>query len=380
KEGEIVGCGTRFDRHDEVIDAAPAIAAPLPAQRLDDLVKGRELEGERAIGVQAERRAVEYELVLAADLVDMDQRHAALGHAGDGKVEAHVVLVARIGRAVGHDHQLGAGLGKAFNHVLVVAPFGPDIFADRNADAHAAEIDRTGRRPRREDASFVEHAIIRQVHLPTHGSDGAAVEQAIRVVELALLEPRRADQQGRTAARSFARKLFDLRSAGRLERRLEHEILRRIAGEEKFRKRHDVGAAAGSLGARAARRVGVAGDVPDDRIELSDRDGQTVGGPRIHDLGLARRARAPQSPPSAAQISPNRSASANSQAMPAMSSARPTAAEPMSLTRPIWGSIARLTRSASFSTAVFNSSTTSTKATTAMSARRFQASSAIRKA
>src|SRR5262249_22494227 len=63
-----------------------------------------------------------------------------------------------------------------------------------------------------------------------------------------------------------------------------------------------------------------------------------------------------------------------------MSSARPTAAEPMSLTRPIWGSIARLTRSASFSIAVFNSSTTSTKATTAMSARRFQASSATRKA
>src|SRR5262249_56183739 len=110
KEGEIVGCGTRWARHDEVIDAAPAIAAALPAQRLDDLVKGRELEGERAIGVQAERRAVEYELVLAADLVDIDQRHAALGHAGDGKVEARAGLVSRIWRAVRGDHQLVAGL------------------------------------------------------------------------------------------------------------------------------------------------------------------------------------------------------------------------------------------------------------------------------
>src|SRR5262249_37515513 len=304
----------------------------------------------------------------------------ASGQAGDGRVEGLVVLAPGRGRAVGHDHQLGAGLGEAFDHVLVVAPFSPDVFADRNADAHAAEIDGTGRRPWREDASFVEHAIIRQVHLPTHGGDDAAVEQAIRVVELALLEPRRADQQRRTAARSFARKLLDLRSAGRLERRLEHEILRRIAGEEKFRKRHDVGAGAGSLGSRAARLVGVAGDVADDRIELSDRDGQTVGGPRIHDLGLARRARARQSPPRAAQISPNRSASANSQAMPAMSSARPTAAEPMSLTRPIWGSIARLTRSASFSMAVSNTPTTSTKPTTGMSARRSQPSSAIGKA
>src|SRR5262249_31160921 len=224
------------------------------------------------------------------------------------------------------------------------------------------------------------HAIIRQVHLATHGGDDAAVEQAICVVELALLGPWRADQQCRTAAGGFTRKLLDLCSAGRLERGLEHEILPRIAGQEKFRQRHNVGAGTGSLGTRAARLVGVASDVADGRIELSDRNGQTVGGPRGHGLGLARRASARQSPPRAAQISPNRSASANSQAIPAMRSARPTAAEPISLTRPIWGSIERLTRSASFSMAVFNSSTTRTKATTAMSARRFQASSATRNA
>src|SRR5262245_13901390 len=66
--------------------------------------------------------------------------------------------------------------------------------------------------------------------------------------------------------------------------------------------------------------------------------------------------------------------------MAAISSASPTAAEPMSLTRPIWGSTARLTRSASFSIAVFRSSTTSTNTTTPMSASRFQASLLTRKA
>ena len=105
----------------------------------------------------------------------------------DRKVEAHVFLVPPVRRAIGNDHQLRPGLGEAFDHVFVVAPFGPDVFADRNADAHAAEIDGTGRRPRREDAPFVEHAIVRQVHLPAHGGDDAAVEQAIRVVDLALL-------------------------------------------------------------------------------------------------------------------------------------------------------------------------------------------------
>src|SRR4029077_708660 len=168
--------------------------------------------------------------------------------------------------------------------------------------------------------------------------------------------------------------------ARRLERRLEHEVLRRIPGQEKLRQRHNVGAGTGSLGTRAARLVGIAGDVADGRIELSDRDRQTVGGPRIHGLGLARRTRARQLPLRSDQISPNRSASANSQAIPAMSSARPTAAEPMSLTRPIWGSTARLTRSASFSMAVFNSSPTSTNATTPISASRFHPSSASRNA
>src|SRR5262249_55136283 len=153
-----------------------------------------------------------------------------------------------------------------------------------------------------------------------------------------------------------------------------------IPREKKFRQRHDVGAAARGVGTGATRLIGVAGDITDGRIELSDGDRQTVGGPRIHGVGLARRARARQSAHSGDQISPNRSARASSQATAAMSSARPTAAEPMSLTRPIWGSTARLTRSASFSIAVFNSSTTRTKATTAMSARRFQASVATRKA
>src|SRR5262245_35357925 len=75
-----------------------------------------------------------------------------------------------------------------------------------------------------------------------------------------------------------------------------------------------------------------------------------------------------------------RSASASSQVSPAMISASPTAAEPMSLTRPICGSIARLTRSASFSMAVFRSATTSTNTTTPISVSRFQADSATTKA
>src|SRR5215471_5668768 len=80
------------------------------------------------------------------------------------------------------------------------------------------------------------------------------------------------------------------------------------------------------------------------------------------------------------QMRPTRSASAISQARPATIRASPTAAEPMSLTRPICGSISRDTRSASFSIAVFKSSTTKSNSTSAISASRFQAVSVTRNA
>src|SRR5262245_52131096 len=65
-----------------------------------------------------------------------------------------------------------------------------------------------------------------------------------------------------------------------------------------------------------------------------------------------------------------RSAMANSQKMPAVTSATPTAAEPMSLTRPICGSWSVVSRSASFSIARVSSSTTRTSTTAATSSTR----------
>src|SRR5712671_4600602 len=65
-----------------------------------------------------------------------------------------------------------------------------------------------------------------------------------------------------------------------------------------------------------------------------------------------------------------RSAMANSQNKPAMTSARPTAAEPISFTRPICGSWSVVRRSASFSIAVLSNSITSTRTTAAISSIR----------
>src|SRR5258707_8020395 len=67
---------------------------------------------------------------------------------------------------------------------------------------------------------------------------------------------------------------------------------------------------------------------------------------------------------------PVRGAREKSKNSPAVTSATPTAAEPMSLTRPICGSWSVVRRSASFSIAVLSSSTTSTRTTTAISSIR----------
>src|SRR5258707_6187968 len=178
----------------------PAIAGALPSRRLDNFAKGRELEGQPAIGVEGKRGAIEDELVLAADLVDVDQRDAALGHAGYRDVETQFVLVTSVRRSVGHDHQLGARLAEAFHYVFVVTPFGPNVLTDRKADAHASEIDGTGRRPGREQPPFVKHAVIREGHLQPHRGHDTAVEQAIYHVEPTYIESASVTQQHQTSA------------------------------------------------------------------------------------------------------------------------------------------------------------------------------------
>ena len=82
---------------------------------------------------------------------------------------------------------------------------------------------------------------------------------------------------GPPSAVSRAKRL-DGGAAGGLERRLEHQILRRIAGDEKFGEGDDVGALARGLRARRAGAFEIAGDIADDRVELRHGNGEVVCG------------------------------------------------------------------------------------------------------
>ncbi len=231
------------------------------------------MHGERAIGVERERGALEDEFVLAADLVEIDQRQAAFDDARDGDVLADRELVALVRRGVGDEQDFAAGLGDAFDRI---GP--PDVLADRHADAHAAKDDRPRRGAGPEHALFVEHAVIGQIDLEAHRLDPPAVEQRRGVVERAVLDPRQADQHGRPAVGGLARQSLAGGAAGLLEGGLQHQILGRIAGEIQFRRHHQIGAERRRLGARPAQALEVALDVADDRgIFCARRDDEAIG-------------------------------------------------------------------------------------------------------
>jgi hypothetical protein len=263
---------------------APLAVLAHPLGGDDRLAESRKLERDRAVGIQPERTAVEYQFVLPAEHVEIDQRQATLDHARNRDIEAHLRLVAPIGRAVRHQQDFAARFGDALDHIRP-----PDVLAHRNADAHAAQDDRSRQRPRLEHALLVEHTVVRQIDLVARGRDLAAFEQKISIVELAVLDPRRPDQHGRPAVPRLAGQRLDRGAAGGLECGLEHEVFGWVTRDEQFGEHHHIGALPRRGRARAAHLLGIAGDIADSRVELRKRDGEAVGGTSVHVVDLTMR-------------------------------------------------------------------------------------------
>ncbi len=115
----------------------------------------------------------------------------------------------------------------------------------------------------------------------------AAGQKRIGIVELAVLDPGRADEHRGAAVVGLPRQRLDGGAARGLEGRLEHQVFRRIAGDEELGKGNDIGAVAGGLRARRAGPLEIAGNVADDRVELRHGNGQLVGRTLVHGDGLS---------------------------------------------------------------------------------------------
>ena len=249
----------------------PACAIALERGHGKMLDEGRELECERAIGVDAERGAIEDELVLPTDLVEIHHRQAAFLHAGHGDVEADIGLVALIGRAIRHEQDLGARLGEAFDDIAV-----PDVLADRNPDPEPAHSDGARQGAGIKHALFVEDTVIRQINLEADAENPATIQRGHRIVQFVAFTPWQAHQHGRPAIRCLARQRIERLTAGLFKRRLGHHVLGRIARQEQLCQEHDVSALLRSLPARLAGLFEVAGNIPHDRVELREGENNAV--------------------------------------------------------------------------------------------------------
>src|SRR5262249_38247685 len=98
-----------------------------------------------------------------------------------------------------------------------------------------------------------------------------AIEISEGVVELLVLDPRRADQNG-WAGNGLLRQGRNRRSRLFLERRLQHQVFRRIAADEELGEENEVRALRCYVGTRLPGLGEVARNVADDGIELSECD------------------------------------------------------------------------------------------------------------
>src|SRR5690606_6768089 len=119
--------------------APPDSVLLLPFGNDDHLLPGGELHSEAGIGIKNEGGAIENELVLTADLVQVSEWQPALGDPRDRDIKAKVRLQPVEGRAVGRDDDLRAGFLQALDDVLL-----PDVLTNRHADTHAAHVHRSG--------------------------------------------------------------------------------------------------------------------------------------------------------------------------------------------------------------------------------------------
>jgi hypothetical protein len=225
-------------------------------------LEGGQLVSKPAGGVERERIAIEYQLVLAADQIAIDRRHARAADALAQHRLARRGLVHVVGGGVQREQQFGArragGLDRAGQ---------PNVLADRQAERRLAERKHARRLACSEIALFIEHLAVRQPLLVIGDLDAAAAQQRSRVVaqratHLGMPHDRRQGQP-RRQRRQFAR-------TGAMKVGTQEQILRRIARQRQFRRQQQIGAQRVRLVGRGKNARGVAGEIADRAIELRD--------------------------------------------------------------------------------------------------------------
>ncbi len=138
-------------------------------QLLDELLPAGEHGSVRG---DDERVTVEHQLVLSADGVEVRERAAGLRGSTSAQLESDVVLVALIGRTVGHEEETWCAERVLRDRPAVL----PEVLTDREGDVDPANPDDDGHLARHEVAKLVEDPVVGQVVLGIASDDRALVQ------------------------------------------------------------------------------------------------------------------------------------------------------------------------------------------------------------
>ena len=251
-------------------DAPPGLATGVVGEgdvdHGDLLPELREAGKEGAVGGDDRRVAVEDELVLAADEVDVDDRAPGLARPRDEDLPALGTGPRAVRRGVERQHDPRPGGGKPRDRTRGR----PGVLADHDADRPAADAeDRRVPGTGDEPALLVEHAVVRQQFLDRHAAHLAAPAHGRRVAQAAGLGHVADDDRapGRSRRHGGEGPL-----ARRDEVRLQQQVLRRVAGEHELGEDRDVGSEPFGAARRVEHTPDIPVEVPDHRVDLAQRD------------------------------------------------------------------------------------------------------------
>lgn len=259
-------------------------------QRAQVLHEALGLEDHAAPGLHREGGAVEHDLVLAADLVHVEDGQAvARGRLAEDLV-ALLALAQVAGAGVDADHQVGRGVGHAREGVGGVVGTGvvPAVLAHQKAHlglAYAQHLGRVG--AGLEVAALVEDVVGGQQLLVVAQAHGAVLEHQQAVVQrLAGPAGARGCADDPVQLRPLARGLQQLLQAllqAFAKGGLVQQVARVVAAQRQLGKDQQVGLRVRGAGSGLGHAGHVAGDVADGGVELGDGDAQhewSLGGVR----------------------------------------------------------------------------------------------------
>ncbi len=241
-------------------------------------------DGTRAI--HHDTVAVEDQVVLPPDDVDIGHGGVGLDRAPGHQRQAHLVLVTLERRGVDHHQQPRVGLEHASERSSIT----PEVLADDDRDIHRLDTNHEQLIARNEDAIFVEDGIVGQMVLRIASDDAAVLEYARAVLRDRGRGVACAEEAWLERAVRVPDDHREFTQAGVLQLRREvHHGL--VAVGEKARSRGEIfdgiaadghladGEQVGSPGGGAPGGIDdlprIARKVSDNRVELAERQAET---------------------------------------------------------------------------------------------------------